>query len=851
MEKPFENNNEDQESIKSINGLFKDWFTDYASYVILERAVPALEDGLKPVHRRILHSMKEMDDGRYHKVANIIGNTMKYHPHGDASIGDALVHIGQKDLLIDPQGNWGNIYTGDRAAAPRYIEARLTPFALDTLFNSKITNWLSSYDGRGKEPEILPAKYPILLYHGVEGIAVGLSTKVLPHNFNELIDASIAVLRNRSFKLYPDFVTGGSADFSNYNDGLKGGKVRVRAKIEQLDKKTLKISEIPYSTTTGSVIDSVLKANDKGKIKIRKVEDNTAAEVEIIIHLQNNISPDQTIDALYAFTDCEMNLSVYCCVIHDDQPKFIGVSDILKYTTQNTVELLQKELQIKLNESKEAWHFSSLEKIFIENRVYLRIEECETWEEIISEIHLGLKPFITHLEREVTDEDVTRLTEIRIKRISKFDAFKADTLIKKIEDTIEELQHYLDNIIDYTVDFFKTIKKKYGTGRERKTEIANFGNIVAARVAIANEKLYVNREEGFAGTGLKKDEYVCDCSDIDDIIIFRKDGTMSVFRVEEKKFIGKNILYIAIFKKNNIRKIYNVIYTDGATRNTYMKRFYVKSITRDKEYKITSDNPKSKLLYFTANPNGEAEKVSIALNLQAQTRKLKFDIDFAELTVKGRTSKGNLVSKFPVKSVKLKETGISTLDPIKVWLDETIMRLNREGRGRLLGEFAAEDKIIEILDDGTYKLHSIDISTHFERNWLIIDKVDWNKPLTVVYYNPEKKKHYIKRFNPENSTKKVDYLPDENCVTETVSYDYRPIFKLNFKKKRGQELKDSEEINVEEFIAVKGLKAIGNQLSSYDVKDVETLSSLPYENPIEELNDTDNVEGDTPPTLFE
>lgn len=853
MEKPFENNNENnQESIKSINGLFKDWFTDYASYVILERAVPALEDGLKPVHRRILHSMKEMDDGRYHKVANIIGNTMKYHPHGDASIGDALVHIGQKNLLIDPQGNWGNTYTGDRAAAPRYIEARLTPFALETLFNPKITTWLSSYDGRGKEPEILPAKFPILLYHGVEGIAVGLSTKVMPHNFNELIDASIAVLKNRSFKLYPDFFTGGSADFSNYNDGLKGGKVRVRSKIEQVDKKTLKITEIPYSTTTGSLIDSILKANDKGKIKIKKVEDNTAADVEILIHLQNNISPDQTIDALYAFTDCELNLSVYCCVIHNDHPQFIGVSDILKYSTQNTVNLLQRELEIKLNEAKEAWHFSSLEKIFIENRIYLRIEECETWEEIISEIRVGLEPFIAHLEREVTDEDITRLTEIRIKRISKFDSFKADTLIQKIEDTIAELEHNLAHIIDYTVDFFKNLKKKYGVGRERKTEIANFGNIVAARVAIANEKLYVNRTEGFAGTGLKKDEYVCDCSDIDDVIVFRKDGTMTVFKIEEKKFIGKDIVYIDVFKKNNIRKIYNVIYTDGASRNTYIKRFFVKSITRDKEYKITSDHPKSKLLYFTANPNGEAEKVSVALNIHAQTKKLKFEVDFSTLAVKGRGSKGNLVSKFPVKSVKLKEAGISTLDPIKVWLDETIMRLNRDGRGRLLGEFAAEDKIIEILDDGTYKLHSIDISTHFERNWLIIDKVNWNKPITVVYYNSEKKKHYIKRFNPENSTKKVEFLPDENCVSETVSYDFRPVFKLNFRKKRGQDLRDPEEINVEEFITVKGLKAIGNQLSSYDVKDVETLEPLPYEEPVEEVVDTENKsEDDTSPTLFE
>ncbi|MGB1295464.1 MAG: DNA gyrase/topoisomerase IV subunit A [Flavobacteriales bacterium] len=851
MEKPFTDNSENQESIKSVDGLFKDWFTDYASYVILERAVPALEDGLKPVHRRILHSMKEMDDGRYHKVANIIGNTMKYHPHGDASIGDALVHIGQKDLLIDPQGNWGNTFTGDRAAAPRYIEARLTPFALDTLFNPKITTWLSSYDGRGKEPEVLPSKFPILLYHGVEGIAVGLSTKILPHNFNELIDASIAVLKKRSFTLYPDFFTGGSADFSNYNDGLKGGKVRVRAKIEQVDKKTLKITEIPFSTTTGSLIESILKANEKGKIKIKKVEDNTAAEVEIVIHLQNNISPDQTIDALYAFTDCEVNISIYCCVIHNDMPKFIGVSDILKFNTQNTVELLQAELQIKLNEAKESWHFSSLEKIFIENRIYLRIEECETWEEIISEIRIGLTPFIAHLEREVTDEDITRLTEIRIKRISKFDAFKADTLLTKIEGNIEELQHHLANIMDYTIDFFKTIKAKYGKGRERKTEIANFGNIVAARVAIANEKLYINKKDGFAGTGLKKDEFVCDCSDIDDIIVFRKNGTMSVFKVEEKKFIGKDVIHIDVFKKNNVRKIYNLIYLDGATQNTYIKRFFVKSITRDKEYKIVADSKGSKVLYFTANRNGEAEKVSVALNLQAQTRKLKFDVDFAEIAVKGRSSKGNLVSKFPVKSIKLKEAGISTLDPIKVWLDDTIMRLNREGRGRLLGEFAAEDKIIEILDNGSYKLHGIDISTHFEKNWLVIEKVNWQKPITAIYYNQEKKKHFIKRFLPENSTKKVEFLPEGIEELETVSYDERPVIELNFKKKRGQDLREPEEVIVEEFISVKGLKAIGNQLSAHDIKHVDLMDSLPVEIIEDTTLENEDDQTQEPPTLFE
>ncbi|MCT4665203.1 MAG: DNA gyrase/topoisomerase IV subunit A [Flavobacteriales bacterium] len=850
MEEPYQNNSsENIESIKNVSGHFKDWFLDYASYVILERAVPALEDGLKPVHRRILHSMKEIDDGRYHKVANIIGHTMKYHPHGDTSIGDALVHIGQKNLLIDTQGNWGNIFTGDRAAASRYIEARLTPFALETLFNHKITNWLSSYDGRGKEPEVLPAKYPILLYHGVEGIAVGLSTKVMPHNFNELIDASIAILKNRSFKLVPDFPTAGLADFSNYNDGKKGGKIKVRARISIEDNKTLKISEIPFGTTTSSLIDSILKANDKGKIKIKKVEDNTAEHVEILVHLAPNISPDQMIDALYAFTDCEVNISVYCCVVHEDKPVFIGVSDILRFNTQNTVDLLTSELKIKLGEAKEQWHFSSLEKIFIENRIYLRIEEAETWEEIIQEIRTGLEPFIGNLERAVTDDDIARLTEIKIKRISKYDSFKAEENILKIEGKIAEYQHHLTNIIDYTIDFFKNIKEKYGKGRERKTEITNFGTIQANRVAIASEKLYVNREEGFVGTGssMRKEEYVCDCSDIDDIIVFRKDGTMVVSKVDDKKFLGKDILYVNVFKKGNTRKIYNVIYEDGATKFTYQKRFAVKTITRDKEYRISSDHKKSKILYFSANPNGEAELVEINLKTQSRTRKLKFELNFADLAIKGRGVKGNLVSKFPIKKIEFKAEGNSTLEPVKIWLDESIMRLNREERGELLGAFGPKDKLIEITDDGKYRVITPDLTTHFESNWLKIEKWHSEKPITAVYYYPEKEKHYIKRFVAEPSSKPfTEFLPDEKCRLEFVSTAWKPQFQIHFRKQRGKDLRESETIIADEFIEIKGFSAMGNQLSGFTIKDVEELESIPYEEPQVEIEEEKET-----PTLFD
>jgi topoisomerase-4 subunit A len=827
---PEENqDNEGIGKIKHISGLYRDWFLDYASYVILERAVPAMEDGLKPVQRRILHAMKELDDGRYHKVANIIGHTMKYHPHGDASIGDALVNLGQKNLLIDQQGNWGNIYTGDRAAAPRYIEARLTKFALDVLYNAKITTWLSSYDGRGKEPETLPAKFPLLLYHGVEGIAVGLSTKILPHNFNELIDASIAILRKRSFKLVPDFPTGGMMDASNYDDGRKGGKVRVRAKIQQEDKKRLKITELPYGCTTNSLIESVLKANEKGKIKIKRIEDNTAEHVEIMIYLQPNISPDQTIDALYAFTDCEVSISPLCCVIIGDKPAFLGVSDILKSSTAHTVELLKSELEIRLKEAEDNWHMSSLEKIFIENRIYLRIEECETWEEVISEIRIGLEPFKDKLIREITDEDIARLTEIKIKRISKYDSLKAEESILKIEALIDELKHHLANLIDYAVDFFKEIKKKYGKGKERKTEIGAFGNINAARVAISNQKLYVNREEGFVGTSLKKDEFVQDCSDIDNIIVFLENGKMIVSKVDEKKFFGKNIIHVAVFRKNDVRTIYNLMYTDGMSRNTYMKRFYVKSITRDKEYTVTSDSKGTKLLYFTANPNGEAEVVSVELKTQTKVRKLKFDIDFSELAVKGRSSKGNLVSKYPVKKVVLKSEGISTLTAQKIWFDDTISRINDAQRGTLLGEFAGDDRILEISQNGSYRLLSFDLSTHFDSQMIHLEKFDPEKPMTAIYYHGEKKKYYIKRFLPEMSNNKVAFVPEiEGSRLETVSMDHLPVLELIFKTKRGKDPRANEEIEVSEFIGVKGLKAIGNQLSSYDIKDVSWKEPIPY-----------------------
>ena len=661
--------NESQETITRVTGMYKDWFLDYASYVILERAVPAIEDGFKPVQRRIMHSMKDLDDGRYNKVANIVGHTMQYHPHGDASIADAMVQIGQKDLLIDTQGNWGNILTGDSAAASRYIEARLSKFALDVVYNPKITEWQASYDGRRKEPINLPVMFPLLLAQGAEGIAVGLSTRILPHNFVELIDASIKHLKGKRFTILPDFPTAGIADFTNYNDGNRGGKVRIRAKISQLDKNTLVITEIPYGTTTSSLIDSILKANDKGKIKIKKIEDNTAAEVEILIHLPSGLSPDKTIDALYAFTSCENSISPLGCVIEDNKPLFIGVSEMLRRSTDNTVELLKSDLEIKLGELEEQWHFASLERIFIENRIYRDIEEEETWEGVINAIDKGLQPHIKHLKRAITEEDIVRLTEIRIKRISKFDIDKAQQKIAALEDQIEQIKHHLANLIDYAIDYFTRLKKDYGNGRERKTEIRVFDDVDATKVVIRNTKLYVNREEGFVGTSLRKDEYVCDCSDIDDVIVFTKDGKMMVTKVDSKTFVGKDIIHVAVFKKKDKRTIYNMIYRDGSRGPSYVKRFAVTSITRDREYDITNESKGTVVWYFSANPNGEAEVVTVMLRQVGKIKKLKWDLDFADIAIKGRNSRGNLVTKNSIKRIELKEKGVSTLKPRKIWFD--------------------------------------------------------------------------------------------------------------------------------------------------------------------------------------
>jgi topoisomerase-4 subunit A len=821
--------------ITRVSGMYEDYFLDYASYVILERAVPSLFDGVKPVQRRLLHSLKEMDDGRFHKVANVIGNTMKYHPHGDASIGDALVQLGQKDLLIDCQGNWGNILTGDSSAAPRYIEARLTKFALEVVYNAKITDWQASYDGRSKEPVFLPVKFPLLLTQGVEGIAVGLSTKILPHNFNELIDASIQILKGKKPQIFPDFPTAGIADFSNYNDGLRGGKVRVRARIEMLDKKTLIIKEIPFGTTTTSLIESVIKANDKGKIKIKKIEDNTAEFVEILVHLAPNISPDKTIDALYAFTDCEVSISPLACVIENDRPVFLGVSELLRRSTEHTVELTRMELQVKLDEFQNEWHAASLERIFIENRIYRDIEEAETWEEVIQNIHEGLKPHIGHLVRPVTDEDVVRLTEIRIKRISKFDSDKANDHILALEGKIAEYKNHLENLVDYTISYFKHLKEKYGKGRERKTEIRLFDDIVAQKVAIANEKLYVNRAEGFIGIGLKKDEFVCDCSDIDDIIVFRRDGIMLVTKIDQKIYVGKDIIHVDVFKKGDKRKIYHYLYTDGKSGATYMKRFYVDGVTRDKEYDLTQGNKNSKVVYFSANPNGEAETITVHHRAVKNIKKLRFDLDLAELAIKGRGVKGNLVTKQPVRKVERKEMGSSTLAPRRVWLDEAVMRLNGEARGRLLGRFSGDDKILEITNKGTYRLLPFDFSTHFDEDWIIIEKFNPERPVSVVYWEPEKEKFYVKRFIPEITDKKEVFISDhEKSYPEVISYHPKPSIEIIFKKVKGKEF-DPENIDLEEFIAVKGMKAMGNQLTKNPVKSINLIEpEIPEEEETQE-----------------
>jgi topoisomerase-4 subunit A len=755
---------------------------------------------------------------------------MQYHPHGDASIADAMVQMGQKELLIDMQGNWGNILTGDRAAASRYIEARLSKFALDVVFNPKTTEWQASYDGRKKEPVNLPVKFPLLLAQGAEGIAVGLSTKILPHNFIELIEASIKYLKGRSFKILPDFLTGGIADFSNYNDGKRGGKVRVRAKISQLDKKTLVITEIPFATTTSSLIDSILKANDKGKIKIKKIEDNTAANVEILVHLPANISPDKTIDALYAFTNCENSISPLCCIIEDHKPKFIGVSEMLKSSTDYTVHLLKRELEIQLHELEEQWHFASLERIFIENRIYRDIEDEETWQGVIKAIDLGLKPHVKHLKRAITEEDIVRLTEIRIKKISKFDIDKAKQFIEGLEDKITQVKEYLNNLIVYAIDYFKRLKTTYGKDKGRKTEIRSFEDIVATKVVIRNTKLYVNREEGFVGTSLRKNEYVTDCSDIDDIIIFKKDGKMIVTKVASKTFVGKDIIHLAVFKKKDTRTVYNMMYRDGKGGASYMKRFSVTGVTRDKDYDLTPGKSNTIVHYFTANPNGEAEVVTVLLRAVGSIKKLKWDIDFADLAVKGRGVRGNTITKFAIRKVEFKSSGVSTLKPRKIWFDDAVQRLNVDARGELLGEFRAEDKILIATQSGKIKAVTPDLQMHFEDDMIVLEKWIPKKPISVIYFDGEKERYYVKRFLIETAEKEEVFISEHSkSQLEIIAVDYRPVAEVIFSKRS----LDKKEINFEEFIAVKGIKAQGNQLTTDKIKQVNLLVSLPFEEPEE------------------
>lgn len=830
------------ETITKVTGMYKEWFLDYASYVILERAVPAIEDGFKPVQRRIMHSMKELDDGRYNKVANVVGHTMQYHPHGDASIGDAMVQMGQKELLIDTQGNWGNILTGDGAAAPRYIEARLSKFALEVLYSPKITSWQLSYDGRKNEPINLPVKFPLLLAQGAEGIAVGLSTKLLPHNFNELIDASIKHLKGKPFTIYPDFPTKGIADVSAYNDGMRGGRVRVRAKISQLDKTTLLISEIPFSTNTTSLIESIIKANEKGKIKIKKIEDNTAAEVEILILLPPGVSADKTIDALYAFTNCEVSIAPLGCVIENNKPVFIGVSDILRRSTERTVELLRQELEIELHELQEQWHFLSLERIFIEKRIYHDIEEEETWEGVIKAIDEGLKPHITHLKRPVTEEDIVRLTEIRIKKISKYDLDKAQQKLEALEGDIAQVKHHLAHIIDFAVDYFTKLKEKYGKGRERQTELRNFDTIEATKVVLRNTKLYVNRAEGFIGTSLRKDEYVADCSDIDDIIVFMRSGEMVITKVDDKKFVGKDIIHVAVFNKGDNRTTYNLIYRDGKSGTSYIKRFNVSSITRDRIYDLTQGKKGSQILYFSANPNGEAEVVSIFLRNLTNIRKLKFDIDFSEINIKSRSAKGNQVTKYPIKKIELKEKGISTLKPRKIWFDDAVNRLNVDGRGEMLGEFKPEDKLLIITQSGKIKTIMPELTTHFDEDMIVLEKWIPEKPISAIYYEGEKGRYFVKRFVIENENKEEIFISEHpHTRLEIVSTDYIPRAEIIFSKVKGVQ-KDDMEINLEEFISVKGIKALGNQLTADKVKHINLLEPIPYEPPQPETKEEPEIE---------
>jgi topoisomerase-4 subunit A len=812
-------------SVTALSGMYQDWFLDYASYVILERAVPHLHDGLKPVQRRILHSMKRMDDGRYNKVANIIGHTMQFHPHGDASIGDALVQLGQKELVVDMQGNWGNLLTGDGAAAPRYIESRLSKFALEVVFNHKTTEWKLSYDGRNKEPVTLPVKFPLLLAQGGEGIAVGLASKILPHNFNELIDASIDYLEGKDFVIYPDFPTGGMVDVSKYNDGQRGGVVKVRARIEKVDKKELVITEIPFGKTTSSLIESIIKASEKGKIKIRKIDDNTSANVEIVIHLLPGVSPDMTIDALYALTDCEYSISPNTCVIVDDKPSFMGVSSILKHSADRTVELLKNELEIRLAELHEDWHMSSLEKIFIEERIYRDIEESETWEAVINDIDKGLEPFKKLLYREVTRDDIIQLTEIKIKRISKFDVKKADEHIKGIETEIEEVKNHLNNIIPFAINYFRQIKKKYGKGRDRKTELRSFDTIEATKVVANNAKLYINYKEGFIGTGLKKDEFICDCSDIDDVIVIRKDGVYLITKVAEKVFVGNDILYAQVFLKNDERTIYNIVYQDGKDGPLLAKRCAISGLTRDKEYNLTRGKQGSKIVYLSVNPNGEAEVINVHHKPKARLKKLMFEFDFGQMNIKGKSSMGNILTKNAVHRINLKEKGLSTLGGRKIWFDDAVFRLNVDGRGVFLGEFSADDKIMVITKNGFFRIAGFDLSNHFEDNILIIEKFRPGKVYSAIYWDAEQKFYYVKRFTIEESEKPQCFINEnpESKLYSLTEVEY-PRFEISFGgKHKGRE---NEIIEVSDFIGVKSFKAKGKRLTSFMVENIQEIEPV-------------------------
>ncbi len=819
---------------KFLSGMYKDWFLDYASYVILERAVPHIYDGLKPVHRRILHAMKRLDDGRFNKVANIIGYTMQYHPHGDASIGDALVQLGQKDLLVECQGNWGNVLTGDNAAAPRYIEARLSKFANDVVFNPKTTEWMRSYDGRNQEPVTLPVKFPLLLVQGVEGIAVGLASKILPHNFIELIDASIAYLKNQDFELYPDFITGGMADCSRYNDGLRGGAIKVRARINKIDKKTLVITEIPFGKNTATLIESILKANDKGKIKIRKIDDNTARNVEILIHLPADTSPDKTIDALYAFTDCEISISPNSCVIEDDRPRFVGVKEMLRISADKTMALLKLELQIKLAELLEDWHFSSLEKIFFEEKIYRELEKnTDTWDQILVGIERGFDPYRAKFRREIVRTDIEKLTEKPVRKISKFDIKKADELIKGIEAEMLTVQHNLDNLVAYTIAYYEQIKKKHSKGRERKTELRSFEAIQATQVVVANQKLYVNREEGFFGTGLKKDEYVADCSDIDDVIVFLKSGKYTIAKVADKSFFGKDIIHIGVFKRNDTRTIYNAVYRDGRNGSIMIKRCAITGITRDKEYDISKGTDGSQVLYMSVNPNGEAEVLKVFLKPRPKLKKPIIDLDFSTLAIKGRNSIGNIFSRYAIHKIQVKEKGVSTLGGQKIWFDADVLRLNADGRGKLLGEFGANDKLVVFYKRGIYSITSYETSNHYDDDLLLIEKFDAVKVYSVLFFDAEQSFVYLKRFSVEVIDKPQSFIGDASgSYLVEFSTDAWPQVEIVFGGSYAHRL--NELVDVSEFIGVKSFRARGKRLTPYQIGEAKFVEPLQKEEPLDE-----------------